>query len=52
MKYVIYVGVAVLIAWSAWYLLRQIGRQLKGDCPFGCGGDCAGCPRRRKSDIR
>ncbi len=43
MKYLIYLGVAVLIVWAAAYLLVLFHRQLKAK--RGCGqGGCAGCP--------
>lgn len=52
MKYVIYVGVAVLIVWAAAYLLWRFHRGLKGK--HGCdSGGCPGCPhtgcRHRKT---
>ena len=40
MKYIIYAGVALLILWAVVYLVRNVRRQLRGEC--GCGGDCGG----------
>lgn len=47
MKYIIYIGVAALICWSVWYLIRRIGRQWKGECGCECGKDCTTCTHRR-----
>ena len=43
MKYVIYGAVALLIGWSAGYLLYRFHRRLKDKRGCGCGG-CASCP--------
>ena len=47
MKYVIYVGIAVLVVWALFYLIRHIQSQIRGD--RGCGGcteNCASCGKR------
>ena len=46
MKYVIYIGVAVLILWAAAYLIYRFHQRLRGKRGCGCGGcsgDCAHC---------
>ena len=43
MKYLIYLGTAILILWAAVYLIYRFHQQLKAK--RGCGhGGCAGCP--------
>ena len=51
MKYLVYVAVAALIFWAAWYLVRRFRRWRKGSGGCGCGcEDCPerGCERREK----
>ena len=43
MKYVIYIGVAVLILWAAAYLIYRVHLRLSGKRGCGCGG-CSSCP--------
>ena len=44
MKYVIYVGIAVLAVWALFYLIRHIQSQIRGDCGGGgCTGNCTSC---------
>ncbi len=49
-KYLIYAGAVLLVAWSVWYVARTVGRQLRGGC--SCGGCCSSCgsqcPARKK----
>ncbi|MDB7815642.1 hypothetical protein [Intestinimonas butyriciproducens] len=47
MKYVIYVGIAVLAVWALFYLIRHIQSQIRGDCGCGgCTGNCTSCGKR------
>ncbi len=39
MVWLVYLGVAVLIGWSVWYVCRTVLRRIRGRCD----GDCAGC---------
>lgn len=43
MKYLIYLAAALLIAWSAGYLIYRFHQRLKHKRGCGCGG-CASCP--------
>ncbi len=43
MMYLIYAAVAVLIAWSAYYLLRRLILFLRGRGGTDCSGSCGGC---------
>ena len=47
MALLIYAAVALLVVWSAAYLIRHVRRQLQGGCGCGpgCGGDCFACRR-------
>ena len=53
MKYLIYLGVAVLIVWAAVYLLYRFHQRLKNKRGCDCGG-CSVCPhtycRHRKGE--
>ncbi|MBS6215617.1 MAG: FeoB-associated Cys-rich membrane protein [Clostridiales bacterium] len=50
MKYIIYGAVAALAVWAVWYVVRQIGRQIRGKGGCGCGCSACGkdCSQRKE----
>jgi hypothetical protein len=54
MTWLIYIAVAALCVWSAYYLARRLslflrGRGTRGGC---CCGSCDGCPRAPETRER
>lgn len=45
LKYLIYLAIALLVFWSVFYVVRQIRRQMRGNCAScgDCNGACGSC---------